>query len=234
METDDLQIDDKPALCDVQFLEDRINEFNFATTGLYDGRLLSIFVRDESDAIIAGLYGWTWGGCCEVRFLWVREDLRGQGYGRRLLQAAERKAIGRGCQQIVLTTHSFQAPGFYQKLGYTVAGAFDNYPKGHSYIFLQKSLKEFSAMDKQHLNELLTRLHTELQRTDSMDEATRTALQALQADIQTALNLPADERLGYQSLIDQLRASIVQFEGRHPTLALAITQAINALVDAGV
>lgn len=81
------------------------------------------------------------GGCCEIKYLWVREDQRGQGYGTRLLASPETEAIARGCQQIVLSTHSFQAPDFYRKFGYDIVGAYDNYPKGYQQIFLRKSLK---------------------------------------------------------------------------------------------
>jgi GNAT superfamily N-acetyltransferase len=130
-----------PPAGDVQFLEDQINAFNVARTGIEDGGLLSIFVRDDSGAMLAGLYGWTWGGACEIRFLlWVREDVRGQGYGARLLKAAEQEALARGCRTVVLSTHTFQAPGFYQKFGYQVAGAFEAYPRGHRQLFLQKTL----------------------------------------------------------------------------------------------
>ena len=37
---------------DVRFLRDRINEFNFAATNIYDGRGLSIFVRDDQNRIL--------------------------------------------------------------------------------------------------------------------------------------------------------------------------------------
>ena len=133
-------INSNPTPSDVQFLEDRINEYNFETTGINDGELLSCFVRDESGAILAGLYGWTWGQCCEVRFLWVRADQRGQDLGTGLLAAAEREAAERGCTQVVLSTHSFQAPEFYRRMGYQVAGTYDDYPAGHKQYFLTKQL----------------------------------------------------------------------------------------------
>src|SRR3712207_8429406 len=42
-------------------------------TQLDDGNLFGLFVRDVSGAIVAGLYGWTWGGCLQVQDLWVHE-----------------------------------------------------------------------------------------------------------------------------------------------------------------
>jgi GNAT superfamily N-acetyltransferase len=125
---------------DIRFLDDRINEFNYAATGYTDGALLASFVRDEQGAIVAGMYGWTWGGCCEIRYLWVQEPRRGQGYGSRLLQAAEHEAKRRGCTQVVLDTHSFQAPDFYRRHGYEVVGSVEGYPRGYQKIYLRKRL----------------------------------------------------------------------------------------------
>src|SRR5262245_55016786 len=135
-------IDAHPAPADVQFLEDQINAFNVAQTGISNEGdiLLSIVARDDAGQISAGVYGWTWGGCCEIRLVWVRPDLRGQGYGQSLLQAAEQEARRRGCGQVVLDTHSFQAPEFYQKLGYEIVGVVDEYPRGHKKYYLKKRL----------------------------------------------------------------------------------------------
>ena len=140
MTPSDYPINANPGPKDVSFLEDRINEFNIAATGFDDGELLSIFVRDEKGEITAGIYGWTWGGACEIRSLWVHENLRGQGIGRDLLARAEAEALRRGCRQIVLDTHSFQAPDFYQKYGYRVIGIHDDYPRGHQIYYLEKKL----------------------------------------------------------------------------------------------
>jgi N-acetylglutamate synthase-like GNAT family acetyltransferase len=126
---------------DVQFLDDRIYEFNAEQTGISDARLLSIILRDEQNAIFAGLYGWTWGKCCEVRILWVDEHRRRRGLGERLMAAAEAEARARGATQIVLSTHSFQAPEFYARLGFESVGQVDDYPIGHQSIFLRKVLR---------------------------------------------------------------------------------------------
>lgn len=126
---------------DLAALDDEIYAFNRAATGFHDGRTLAALVRDETGALRAGLAGHTWGGCCEIRFLWVRESERRSGLGSALLAAAEREALARGCERMVLSTHSFQAPDFYARHGYVECGRADGYPRGHAQIYLTKSLR---------------------------------------------------------------------------------------------
>jgi N-acetylglutamate synthase-like GNAT family acetyltransferase len=135
-----MPIREAPDPRDVQYLEDRIDEYNVARTGIADARLLAIVLRDDGDRIMAGLYGWTWGRTCEVRTLWVHERWRSQGLGTRLLEAAEAEARERGALQIVLSTHDFQAPEFYRRLGFEVVGQVEEYPVGFRSIYLRKRL----------------------------------------------------------------------------------------------
>ena len=134
-------ISEAPDRHDVQFLDDRLYEYNVSRTGIADGRLLAIILWDRDNNIIAGLYGWTWGNCCEVRTLWVHEQWRGQGLGTRLITAAEAEARTRGAAQMVLTTHSFQAPDFYRRFGFEPVGHIEDYPVGYQSIFLRKQLQ---------------------------------------------------------------------------------------------
>jgi GNAT superfamily N-acetyltransferase len=136
-----LTVEENPDPKEVQFLDDRIYEYNAAQTGIDDGRLLAVFLRDDKSQPVGGLYGWTWGGCLEVKLLWVRDDLRGMGYGKRLMLEAERAAIDRGCFQALLDTHGFQAPDFYIKLGYEVYGVLEGPPAGQKKYYLKKNLK---------------------------------------------------------------------------------------------
>ena len=114
--------------------------FNVEATGLDDGELLVVTVRDEADVMVAGLFGWTWGGTCFVDLLHVDEEHRRTGLGSRLLAAAEEEGARRGCGQVVLATHTFQAPAFYQARGYREYGRVEGYPAGHAQVHLVKPL----------------------------------------------------------------------------------------------
>jgi GNAT superfamily N-acetyltransferase len=136
---------EEPSLADIEYLEEQLYEFNKAATGITDGRSLGVFIRDATQRIVAGVAGHTWGATCELRQVWVAEPLRRQGVGRSLLAEAEAEAIRRGCRQLVLTTHSFQAPLFYEKFGFTVVAEVSEYPRGHSQVVLRKLLSGRAA-----------------------------------------------------------------------------------------
>ena len=109
-------------------------------TGRRDFRPVSVFLRDEGGSLVAGLYGFTWAGWLEIKLVWVREDQRGQGHGRQMLAAAEAEARERGCRRVWLDSYTFEAPTFYQHLGYEVFGSLVGNPPPHDRVFLTKTL----------------------------------------------------------------------------------------------
>jgi GNAT superfamily N-acetyltransferase len=127
----------------MQFLDDRLYEYNAAQTGRDDGQLIGFFIRNDRQEIVAGLTGWIWASACEIRMLWVHPSCREQGYGHNLLKAAEDKARDCRCRVILLSSYSFQAPGFYQKHGYELAWQLGDFPPGHQYNYLVKRFPEF-------------------------------------------------------------------------------------------
>ncbi len=135
-----MELTDQPRSEDVQFLEDQINEHNMVRTGRRNFRPLALYLRDEQGGIIAGLYGFTWSGWLEIKFVWVREDLLGRGHGRQLVEAAEAEALARGCERVWLESYTFQAPAFYQRLGCEVFGSLQDCPAPHGRVFLTRTL----------------------------------------------------------------------------------------------
>ena len=127
------------------FLAERIYEFNSKATGYYDADHFSLTLRDKSGVIQAGLYGYTWGGCAYVSYLWVDESERGQGVGTALLLGAEDHAKSKGCTVIFLATHSFQAPVFYARQGYEQQSVLRDHPVGYSSLTFAKRLQTDAA-----------------------------------------------------------------------------------------
>ena len=140
MSTPEFVVNTEPSPDQIQYLEDRIYEFNARTTGITDGEWLAIFVKDETGRIVAGICGNTWGGCFEIRQFWVEDVLRKQGLGTRLLGAAEQEARRRGCRQVLLMTFTFQAPAFYVKRGFAVIATVEDHPHGYKNLLLRKHL----------------------------------------------------------------------------------------------
>jgi ribosomal protein S18 acetylase RimI-like enzyme len=131
-------------------IEERLVAFNRANAALWeenhDDRFeaapLHIYVRDKDSQLIAGLIGRThalreW---LEILVLWVDEPHRGAGVGRKLMARAEEEARNRGCVYARLASSNYQAPTFYEKLGYTLYGKLENCPPGDIGYYFWKRL----------------------------------------------------------------------------------------------
>ncbi len=119
-------------------LVSRVREFNFSHMGAEKSEPLSVIVRDDNGNIIGGVSGRTIYNQFLIEVLWVADSFRGQGLGRDLMALAEDKAKLRGCLAAQVDTLSFQAPDFYQKLGFEVVGKVDGVPDSPERYFLLK------------------------------------------------------------------------------------------------
>lgn len=90
--------------------------------------------------VAGGLLGQFRTHWLHIDILVVRLDLRGIGAGRALMQQAEDAARERGSRGLWLDTFQFQAPDFYEHLGFTRFGTIENYHDGHSRYFYLKRL----------------------------------------------------------------------------------------------
>jgi GNAT superfamily N-acetyltransferase len=117
-----------------------VDYHNIAATGHAAYYPVGFYLRDARAEVLGGLLGEIWGGWMYVTYVWVAEPARGAGNATRLLQAAERYAIERGCQGAFLGSFSFQARPLYEKLGYEVFGVLEDHPPGHRLFLLKKHL----------------------------------------------------------------------------------------------
>ena len=89
---------------------------------------LNIYLEDEDGNLVAGMVAETFGNWLEIEYLYVSDDLRGQGIGSKILETAENESRNRGCKYSFVDTFNFQAPKFYKKHGYKEVFALKKYP----------------------------------------------------------------------------------------------------------
>jgi len=126
---------------ETEYVRMKLIEYNskHAPNGIYEE--INLCLKDAQNNIIAGLnsaISWNW---MEIDILWVADQFRGQGYGKLLLNEAEKLARTKACTVIKLNTFSFQAPEFYQKYGYKEIAIIENAPLGSKHYYYLKDLK---------------------------------------------------------------------------------------------
>ncbi len=131
---------DKPGEAEWGAIGPSISEYNIQQAGDDKAKLLCFVIYAPDQTIVGGLIGETHWDWFYVNLLWLKEELRGHGYGHRLLTLAEEEARKRGAKNAYLDTFSFQAPDFYQRHGYQVFGELKDFPTGHQRYYLTKQL----------------------------------------------------------------------------------------------
>jgi GNAT superfamily N-acetyltransferase len=117
-----------------------IHRFNVEQAGESNFQRICYVLEDPEGEIVGGVLGEIYWGWFYLDLIWVKDDLRGHGYGSQLLKTAEEGARERGARHVYLDTFSFQAPEFYEIHGYRVFGELGDFPEGHRRYFLAKDL----------------------------------------------------------------------------------------------
>ena len=123
-----------------QIIGDLIRSYNRSKREVAESEPLNLYAEDDSGELMAGLVAETFGNWLEIEYLFVKEDLRGQGIGSQLLQQAESEAKKRNCRFAFVNTYQFQAPAFYQKYGYKEVFTLKDYPYTGQRHYYQKDL----------------------------------------------------------------------------------------------
>jgi GNAT superfamily N-acetyltransferase len=102
-------------------------------------------LEDAAGEVVGGLSAYTADQWLYIDLLVVPPELSGRGWGRRMVDCAEREAVRRGCHSSWLGTFEFQARGFYERLGYECFAELSDHPRGHSMYFMRKALRPTAA-----------------------------------------------------------------------------------------
>jgi len=147
MTTHRIFVEHNPSQEKRDFLGKSLLEFDAQKVGSMNIRVFGAFLRDPEGKISAGGLGTTMWNWVYINWFWVDGELRGQGWGRKVLQAIEQEAVRLGCGSAYLNTFDFQGLGFYQKQGYEIYGELNDFPEGHKNFHLRKKLDRDRGFD---------------------------------------------------------------------------------------
>ena len=127
---------------DITFIRKKLIEYNTHNIGIEPMiEHVRYLLRNNSNEIVGGITGIIYMDCLTIDLLWVIDELRGLGYGKKLLNEVEDIAKSRKCSMILLDTFSFQAPDFYKRNGFNVFSTLENCPvKEVKRYYLKKDL----------------------------------------------------------------------------------------------
>ena len=103
---------------------------NVSVSDMKNEERVVLAATNNDEDLIGGVSATLWGGCLEIDYIWVSEELRGTGVGSELLKRLEKLVQERGCRRVILDTFSFQAPEFYAKQGYQEYQTIKGYSDG--------------------------------------------------------------------------------------------------------
>jgi GNAT superfamily N-acetyltransferase len=117
-----------------------VSSYNKKQAGDNKFQRLCFVLQAPDQEVVGGVIAEVYWGWLYVDLLWVKEELRGQGYGHRIMTRVEDEARQLGAKNAYLDTFSFQALDFYEQHGYQVFGELPDFPSGHQRYFLRKQL----------------------------------------------------------------------------------------------
>jgi len=115
-----------------QRLSDELDLVNAAAVPGPAAEELTVRVVCADGQLQGALSGWTWQEAAGIGMTWVAEAARGTGVGARLMRAFEEEARRRGARRVFVTSFTFQAPGFYERLGYREIFRWEGVPTASS------------------------------------------------------------------------------------------------------
>jgi GNAT superfamily N-acetyltransferase len=131
-----------------QIIRVRLDGFNDAIVGFGDRLPLHVIVRASEDGeIVGGISGGTSLGLLTINLVYLPEIFRGTGLGTCMMAMAEQEARRRGCRAGVVYTMSFQAPGFYQRMGWRVLARYRVIRRGPAAYSSRRTFVDFAALD---------------------------------------------------------------------------------------
>ncbi len=113
---------------------------SIAVTGFDERGTPVAFTVYDGERFIGGVIVAIFWGALHIKTLFIEEAYRGQGVGRGLMEHAFQYARESKLPFVFVETMSFQALGFYQKLGFELEFTRPGYAHGTSLHYLRKAI----------------------------------------------------------------------------------------------
>ncbi|MFZ2200083.1 MAG: GNAT family N-acetyltransferase [Microgenomates group bacterium] len=135
-----ITINGEPDPVDKQVMIDGMLAYHASKGHVRKSDAFSILIKDSSENLLGCvMVSFLWNGM-SIQSLWVDDLVRGQGLGQKLMTMAEEEGVRRGCTIAYTDTFTWQAPGFYEKLGYKLHGKLEGFPEGNALSYYCKKL----------------------------------------------------------------------------------------------
>ncbi|MFV0321765.1 MAG: GNAT family N-acetyltransferase [Alphaproteobacteria bacterium] len=100
-------------------------------------RSFAFEMRDERKRFVGAITGNIYYGCIFTDTLYIEEAYRKKGYGKQLLEVAERLGKKEACTFATVSTMDWEAHDFYIKQGYVVEHIRKGYKNG-SFLYMMR------------------------------------------------------------------------------------------------
>ncbi len=104
----------------LQVIREDLEGHHAANSPPLDWLPMAVIMRDMQGEIIAGVIGGSYWGWLYISRVWIKDRMRRRNYSMRLLKAAEKEALRRGCDRAYIETQDYHSVVFYESFGYTV------------------------------------------------------------------------------------------------------------------
>jgi GNAT superfamily N-acetyltransferase len=131
----------EPLTADIQSKFDvGLSNYDVKIKGVVGKSANVAFVAYLQDEFAGGVIVTNFWGALHIKTLFVEEAYRSQGVGKLLIQKALSFAKEHRCKVAFVETMSFQAPQFYEKLGFTLEFTRTGYEHNVAFHYLKISL----------------------------------------------------------------------------------------------
>ena len=135
-----VSINGEPNPIDKRVMIDGMLAYHASKGHIRKSETFSVVIKDQSEKLLGCvMVSFLWNGM-SIQSLWVDDAVRGQGLGKKLMTMVEEEGVRRGCTIAYTDTFTWQAPGFYEKLGYKIYGKLEGFPEGNVLSYYCKKL----------------------------------------------------------------------------------------------